>query len=102
MKGRFDPGDQIIFSIEQVPTTAAPDGSGFFATGSELFVLDGASMPGAPVGSFLTHGGHVWDKAFALASMVTSVTTPAGGVVDVQLDVNAIEAIGVPEPQFGV
>ncbi|MEM8678161.1 MAG: hypothetical protein AAGF97_02295 [Planctomycetota bacterium] len=99
--GRFDPGDRIIFSIEQIPTTAAPDGSGFFATGSELFFLDGASMPGAPVGGYVVHGGHIWDKAYALSSMVTSVMLPTGAMVDVQLDINAIEAIGVPEPQWG-
>ena len=97
---RFDPGDTIIFSIEQVASTAASDGSGFLATGSEIFVMDGSSTPAVPVGTFLAHGGHLWDKAFGLTSMTATLMTPAG-VVDVQLDVNAIEAIGIPEPAGG-
>jgi hypothetical protein len=95
---RFDPGDKIIFSIRQVPATFAPDGSGFLATGAEIFWMDGASTPAAPVGGFLFHGGHFWDKAYALSDMQTVVPGPQGPV-RVQLDINALEAIGrVPEP----
>jgi hypothetical protein len=94
---RFDPGDKIIFSIRQIAATFAPDGSGFFATGSEIFWMDGASTMAAPVGGFLFHGGHPWDKAYAMTHMQTDVLGP-DGLVRVQLDLNALEAIGVPEP----
>jgi hypothetical protein len=64
-----------------------------------LFVLDGASTPGVPVGQFLTHGGHTWDKAYALANMVARFNNTKAGPIDVQLDLDALEAIsGVPEP----
>ncbi len=92
----FNPGDKIIFSIRQIPSAL---GGSFIATGSELFVLDGASTVAAPVGSFLVHGGHTWDKAYALANMVASIPVAGGPVVDVQLDLNALEAVSaVPEP----
>ncbi|HMP06593.1 MAG TPA: PEP-CTERM sorting domain-containing protein [Lacipirellulaceae bacterium] len=88
-------GDEIIFSIRQVPNPFDP--SGFYATGSELFVLNAAAPP-----SFLFHGGHLWDKAWALANMVAILVDPASGQeVLVQLDINAIEAGAdtvVPEP----
>jgi hypothetical protein len=94
----FEPGDRILFSIRQLEATFAPDGSGFLATGSEIFWLDGASMPAALVGGFLDHGGHLWDKKYALENM-TTVLLLDGNQVRVQLDLNALEAVaGVPEP----
>jgi hypothetical protein len=92
---RFDddpaggPGDEIIFSIRQIPDPFAL--GGYYATGSELFVL-----PAFGPASFLAHGGHVWDKFYALGAF--NVGTPNTPHV---LDVNAIEAIGefsIPEP----
>lgn len=91
---RFDdgvagPGDEIIFSIRQIPSAADP--SGYYATGSELFVL-----PAFGPATFLSHGGHLWDKFYALGAFnVGGPNTPH------VLDVNAIEAIGeysIPEP----
>jgi hypothetical protein len=97
----FNPGDKIIFSIRQLPLASA--GDGFLATGSEIFVMDGASTVAVPVGGFLTHGGHVWDKAYALSNMVAHFTPPEGPTFDVQLDLNALEAVsGVPEPGTAV
>lgn len=92
----FGPGDKILFSIRQVTATAAPDG--FFATGSEIFYLDGSSTVGAPVGGFLQHGGHLWDKAYALANFTTQVIIDGESTADAVLDLNALEAIGIPEP----
>jgi hypothetical protein len=95
----FDPAgglaaDSIIFSIEQIPDPGDPDG--YYATGSELIVLDASGAA-----FFLTHGGHVWDHAYSLAvfSILPGVgpDDPNYGVVDI----NAIEAISeavVPEP----
>lgn len=94
---RFDdgpdgPGDEIIFSIRQIPNPADPDG--FYATGSELFVLNASAAP-----SYLAHGGHLWDHGYSLKTF-------GGVIVEGQqvfaLDINAIEAVGefaVPEPQ---
>ena len=82
-------GDEIIFSIRQIPDRSVP--GGYYATGSELFVLN-ATLPAA----FLSHGGHLWDRAYALTAF--DVGTPNSPHV---LDVNALEAIGesaVPEP----
>ena len=89
------PGDQLIFSIRQIPNPLDPDG--YYATGSEIFVLD-ASL-GAAGASFLRHGGHLWDHGYALSELVISPnqTDGAYGVIDI----NAIEAVGelvVPEP----
>ncbi|WP_252855089.1 PEP-CTERM sorting domain-containing protein [Aeoliella straminimaris] len=87
--GPDGPGDEIIFSIRQIPSAAYP--SGFYATGSELFVLN-ASAPT----EFLKHGGHVWDKTYALTSF-----NIGGDNERAILDINAIEAVGefaVPEP----
>jgi hypothetical protein len=87
-------GDRIIFSIRQIPDTSDPDG--YYATGSELFVLD-ASQPNAP--TYLHHGGHLWDQAYALANFQVSPNLIDGGIA--VIDVNAIEAISqevVPEP----
>ncbi|MEO2046035.1 MAG: PEP-CTERM sorting domain-containing protein [Pirellulales bacterium] len=86
------PGDRIIFSIRQIVDPSDP--SGYYATGSELFVLDAST--GA---SFLSHGGHVWDKSYALSDLTLPSTHVNGLAV---IDINAIEAISegvkVPEP----
>lgn len=88
-------GDSLIFSIRQM---VMPDGS-YYATGSELFVLD--ALTGV---SFLTHGGHVWDSAFAMSELSVSDTIFEETQQEVRfavLDINAIEAIGeidVPPP----
>lgn len=82
-------GDEIIFSIRQIPSPGDP--SGYYATGSELFVL-----PAFGPASFLSHGGHLWDKGYALFAF--NVSGPQNPHV---LDVNAIEAVGefsTPEP----
>lgn len=89
------PGDQIIFSISQMPDPTDPDG--YYATGSELFVLDAST--GVPGVSYLEHGGHIWDHDHALTDLVISpnFTDNAYAVIDI----NAIESIGelvVPEP----
>jgi hypothetical protein len=93
---RFDPGDKILFSIRQVPSLTA-GGPGYQATGSEIFWMDGASTVAAPVGGYLFHGGHRWDKAYALANLRTQIAV-GGEMLDAVLDLNALEAIGVPEP----
>lgn len=82
-------GDEIIFSIRQIPSAGDP--SGYYATGSELFVL-----PAFGPAMFLPHGGHLWDKAYALTAF-----NVGGSQTPHILDVNAIEAVGafsVPEP----
>ena len=82
-------GDEIIFSIRQIPSAGDP--SGYYATGSELFVL-----PAFGPATFLAHGGHLWDKGYALGAF------NVGGLQNPHiLDVNAIEAVGefsTPEP----
>ncbi len=83
--------DEIIFSIRQIPDPADPDG--YYATGSELFVLDGTGAV-----SFLMHGGHLWDHAYSLVTFEIFKEDPHNYAV---LDINAIEAVGeevVPEP----
>ena len=88
-------GDRIIFSIRQIPDPQDPDG--YYATGSELFVLD-ASQPNNP--SFLFHGGHLWDHAYALNNLQINPTVDIDFAYAV-IDINAIEAISegvVPEP----
>lgn len=86
--------DSIIFSVRQIPDPADPDG--YYATGSELFVLS-APFPGGPVSAgFLFHGGHFWDHAYTIGAMGI-----AGVDVRAYVDINALEAIGelvVPEP----
>lgn len=85
-------GDQIIFSIRQIPDPTDPDG--YYATGSELFVLDAATGV-----SYLDHGGHTWDHAHALSDLVISPNFTEGAYA--VIDINAIEAVGelvVPEP----
>ncbi len=52
------PGDTVLFSIRQIPDPGDPDG--YYATGSELFVLGGVGGP-----AFLMHGGHLWDHAYS-------------------------------------
>lgn len=86
-----DAGDLLIFSIRQIIDGADP--SGYYATGSELFVMEGNGSV-----TFLDHGGHSWDKGYALASLRVG---SAGGPDNFNgvIDINAIEAIaGVPEP----
>ena len=79
--------DSIIFSIRQVIDPTDPDG--YYATGSELFFLNGDGTFG-----FLAHGGHAWDHSYALSSL--RLGGPNGQAV---IDINAIEAITqVPEP----
>jgi hypothetical protein len=88
-------GDRIIFSIRQIINPSDP--TGYYATGSELFVLDASGAV-----SFLKHGGHVWDKAYALTDLVLPATLVNGLAV---IDINAIEAISqgvVPEPTSAV
>ncbi len=88
-----DNHDRIIFSIRQILDPGDPDG--FYATGSELWVLDatGSISP-------LVHGGHVWDHAYA-KTVFGRTAGPAGQEQFFALDINALEAIGasvVPEP----
>lgn len=86
------PGDEIIFSIRQIVDPMDPDG--FYATGSELFVLNAGT--GA---FFLAHGGHLWDHAYSVATFGGMV--PGGGQQVFAYDINAIEAVGefaIPEP----
>lgn len=96
--------DEIIFSIRQILDPNDP--SGFYATGSELFVLEAPFATGAPgLASFLNHGGHLWDKNYALLNMTTLLTILLDNEefeVTVQLDIDGIEAVPeatvVPEP----
>jgi len=84
-------GDEIIFSIRQIIDPADPDG--YYATGSELFVLNASGAV-----SYLVHGGHPWDHAYSLAAFDVWFFDPDNHGV---IDINAIEAIGefaVPEP----
>jgi hypothetical protein len=88
--------DSIIFSIRQVLDPTDP--TGFYATGSELFVLTAA---GPLQSQFLNHGGHLWDKNYALTNMTSLLVDVQGLTVRTQLDINAIEAVSeevVPEP----
>ncbi|MEQ9460380.1 MAG: hypothetical protein RIG82_05465 [Phycisphaeraceae bacterium] len=84
--------DAIIFSIRQIVDPA--DSDGFYATGSELFVLDGTGFS-----TYLRHGGHTWDHTYALTNLAI-LGTPDDSLA--YIDINAIEAIGelvdVPEP----
>lgn len=82
-------GDQIIFSIRQIVDPMDPDG--YYATGSELFVLDSFAGPGGV--KFLEHGGHVWDHGYTLAEL--AIAGFEGQEVDYAvIDINGIEAIG--------
>lgn len=91
-------GDSIIFSINQIVDPADPDG--YYATGSELFVLD-ATAAGISA-SFLRHGGHLWDHAYALANFGVAGLLPQQRAY---IDIDGIEAVGelvtsgeIPEP----
>ena len=89
------PGDQILFSIQQIPNSNDPDG--YYATGSELFVIDASLGLGGV--KYLEHGGHKWDHDYALSSLVLSPNLVDNGYG--VIDINAIEAVGeivVPEP----
>lgn len=82
--------DQILFSIRQIVDLADP--TGYYATGSELFLLDASG-----VASFFDHGGHVWDKSYALSSL--SLPTFAANNIRAVIDINGIESVAsVPEP----
>lgn len=76
--------DVIVFSIRQIA-----DGSGYYATGSELFV-----MYGDGTGGFLSHGGHLWDRNYALTSLGFDMGNGLTGVIDI----DALEAVAAPEP----
>ncbi len=85
--------DRIIFSIDQIEDPLDPDG--YYATGSELMVLDatGAAF-------FLDHGGHPWDHGYALATFSIGAIGDEEGNFAV-FDIDAIEAMAagvVPEP----
>ena len=91
--GRLDfsnqePRDTIIFSIRQIVDEMDPTGDGYYATGSELFVLD--SLTGV---SFLEHGGHVWDSGYAMSELSFKMEGDQGEQFGV-LDINAIETVG--------
>lgn len=89
--GNPSESDEILFSIKQLIDPADP--TGYYATGSEIFFLNASGFEG-----FLVHGGHVWDKAYALSNMI-SLAAVAGGNLNVQHDLNALEAVAdVPEP----
>ncbi|MEM1446796.1 MAG: PEP-CTERM sorting domain-containing protein [Planctomycetota bacterium] len=84
--------DRILFSIDQVVDPSDPDK--YYATGSELFLLDAAGGV-----SYLTHGGHTWDHTYALMTF----TRGEPNQVDEYwaYDIDAIEAVGefaIPEP----
>lgn len=80
------PRDTVIFSIRQIVDDVDPDG--YYATGSELFVLD--SLQGV---SFLKHGGHDWDHSYALQEFQFKLDEQTDEFYGV-LDINAIESIG--------
>jgi hypothetical protein len=82
--------DMVIFSIRQIqiPDPADPDHLIYYATGSEIFWLEADGDCG-----FLRHGGHDWDKDYALAALSYSADGGTG-----VLDINALEAVAVPEP----
>jgi hypothetical protein len=87
-------GDRILFSIRQIPNPNDPDG--YYATGSEVFVLDG-TQPN--VATYLFHGGHLWDHAYALNNLQITPALINGAYAII--DLNALEAVSegvVPEP----
>ncbi|MEN0109719.1 MAG: PEP-CTERM sorting domain-containing protein [Planctomycetota bacterium] len=88
--------DAVLFSIEAMFSTADP--SGYYATGSELILLDATGTA-----SFLSHGGHLWDKAYALGALRVPDAIGTEGIV---IDINGIAGIGaapIPEPAaFGL
>ena len=75
-------GDRLTFSL--APVDFRPLGVPVTLDGGEIFEYDG---PGSTT-RFLKHGGHVWDTAFDVRN-----------TFGVQSEnVNAIEAVSVPEP----
>ena len=83
--------DRILFSIDQIADPA--DASGYYATGSELMLLDAAGAA-----AFLVHSGHVWDKAYALSTFTAG---EPGQQQYFAFDIDAIETVSefaVPEP----
>ncbi|MEO1496688.1 MAG: PEP-CTERM sorting domain-containing protein [Planctomycetota bacterium] len=88
-------GDQIVFSIRQIVDPEDPDG--YYATGSELIVLDSLAGPSGAV--WLEHGGHEWSHDYSLSEL--SIAGFQGQEVEYAvIDINGIEAIGekVEEP----
>ena len=81
-------GDQLIFSIRQIVDPSDPDG--YYATGSEIFVLD--SLTGV---SFLEHGGHTWDEAFALAELALTTPLPGDANSDGKVDLLDLDILGL-------
>jgi hypothetical protein len=87
----FDPDlgtgtdDVILFSIRQITGQSC-----YYATGSEIFWVDGSGNRG-----FLHHGGHDWDKDYALQNLRL---LDGSGVVDI----DALEAVTTPEPSAAV
>ncbi|TWT42863.1 hypothetical protein [Botrimarina hoheduenensis] len=84
--GDENKGDSLIFSIRQIIDPA--DADGYYATGSELFVLD--ALGGV---SFLDHGGHLWDHSYALSEL-RAVSYEGQQTQYAVIDINGIEAIG--------
>lgn len=74
--------DEIIFSIRQIRLPGQADK--FYATGSEIFVKRNNRKA-----EFLFHGGHLWDRDWAMANMKMDTR---------QLDINALEVAAIPEP----
>lgn len=79
-------GDRLIFSIAPI-TVPGPGGPLADFDGGEIFVYDG---PGTAT-YFLDHAGHLWDTAFD----VVGTYGPLGVTSE---NINALEAVGVPEP----
>lgn len=81
------PWDRILFSIRRVS-----DMIGLYATGSEIFWLDASGASG-----FLHHGGHDWDKEYALENLRIDRGPFSGPLIP---DIDALEAVAiqVPEP----
>ncbi|MEN1678083.1 MAG: PEP-CTERM sorting domain-containing protein [Planctomycetota bacterium] len=94
-------GDAIVFSIRQILNPEfESDLDGYYATGSELFVLD--SLTGA---SYLMHGGHEWSHDYSLSELMLAFED-GPQEFEAVIDINAIEAIGegvvsLPTPNPG-
>ncbi|MCA9266153.1 MAG: PEP-CTERM sorting domain-containing protein [Planctomycetales bacterium] len=80
--GEFGPGDAIMFSL--APITV---GSDLVVDGGEVWIWEF----GQPA-HFLNHGGHLWNTAF-------SVRDAFGTQFE---NVDALEAVSVPEPATGL
>lgn len=89
----FDPDmgtgddDVVLFSIRQIADPQDVEHHGYYATGSEIFWLDGSGNRG-----FLHHGGHDWSRDYAVSHLRL---LDGSGIVDI----DALEAVtAVPEP----